>query len=152
MSDWRSEVEGAVRDFVTVATLAGVPLSQEDVEIEFKKAPHTPPKSLPAGKMAVYGFCYDGEWLKIGMAGPNSNARYASQHYNPGSAPSTLASSLIKDPDVSEKHGFSELAPGYWIKLKTHRVNILMSSTHDKALLALLEAFLHVRLSPRYEK
>jgi len=152
VTDWHTEVEKAIKDFVAVANLAHSPLRQNELVVEFLEAPHTPPKSLPKGKMAVYGFWYGGKWLKIGMAGLNSQARYTSQHYNPGSAPSTLASSLAQDPRMSRTQGFDRSVPGNWIKQQTNRVNILMSSRHGKVLLALLEAFLHVRLKPRYEK
>ena len=152
MTDWRADVERAVKAFVAVAALADVPIKREDLIVEFLEAPHKPPLSLPSGKMAIYGFWHEGKWLKIGMAGPKSEARYVSQHYNPRSARSTLAASLAKDPRMSETPGFDKVAPGAWIKLRTRRLNILVSDHHDKALLALFEAFMHVRLRPRYEK
>jgi len=124
----------------------------EDLAVEFLEAPHNPPSSLPDGKMAVYGFWYSGEWLKVGMAGSKSQARYTSQHYNPASAGSTLAASLAKDPRMSGAPGFSAAAPGEWIRSHTNRVNVLIPNEHGTLLLALLEAFMHVRLKPRYEK
>jgi len=102
--------------------------------------------------MAIYGFWYKGEWLKVGMAGPKSNARYTSQHYNPKSAPSTLAKSLLHDHDFSYSKSFNANTIGCWIRENCNRVNILMNSAHGLILLALLEAFLHVRLRPRYER
>jgi hypothetical protein len=39
-----------------------------------------------------------GKVLKVGRAGPNSVARFTSQHYSPGSARSTLAGSIIRYP------------------------------------------------------
>jgi hypothetical protein len=48
--------------------------------------------------MAVYCFFLDGRALKIGIAGPNSDARFRSQHYNLNSARSTLAGSIFKYP------------------------------------------------------
>lgn len=101
--------------------------------------------------MAVYGFWGDGRWLKIGKVGPNSNARYTSQHYIAGSALSTLAGSLAKDTAMNGVVGFDPRAPGVWIRASTHRVNILLPATRERALLSLLEAFLHLRLRPRYE-
>jgi len=100
--------------------------------------------------MAVYGFWHDGEWLKIGMAGPNWNARYTSQHYNPNSA--GLAASLVDDRRMSGWPDFNPNAPGDWIKSATNRVNILLDSRHGMLPPALLESYLHVRLRPRYEK
>jgi hypothetical protein len=152
MTDWGADIEEALNDFITVADLARASVSLRDIQVEYLEAPHTPPRRLPAGKMAVYGFCHEGNWLKIGMAGPNSNARYTSQHYNPNSAGSTLAKSLVDDPDAAALSNFNPDAPGDWIKSTTGRVNVLLDAKHGLLLPALLEAFLHVRLRPRYEK
>ena len=151
MTNWREEIEDAVNSFLRVAELACNPISRNEIEIEYLAAPHRPPTRLPANRMAVYGFWGDGAWLKIGKAGPKSNARYTSQHYNPGSAQSTLAGSLMNDPRMLTVDGFDPKAVGDWVKIATHRVNILLPSHRRKELMALLEAFLHLRLSPRYE-
>lgn len=148
--DWRDEIENAVTAFLTVAELAGEPIPRPEIEIEYCPAPHRPPKRIPIGKVAVYGFWGDGMWLKIGKAGPNSNPRYISQHYT-GSALSTLAGSLADDPHMLTVAGFDPKAIGDWIKASTYRVNILLPATRTPELLSLLEAFLHVRLRPRYE-
>ncbi len=134
-----------------MAELAGDPIARDEIEIIYLPAPHTRPSRLPVGKMAAYGFWGNGRWLKIGKAGPNSNARYTSQHYIAGSAMSTLAGSLASDPHMTTVPGFDPQAPGAWIKAATHRVNILLPSHREKALLSLLEAFLHLRLKPRFE-
>lgn len=150
MTEWRVEVTEALDAFVTVARLAGVPMQMTDLITEFNDAPHTAPKLLPSGYMAIYGFCHNGEWLKIGKAGAQSQARYTSQHYNAGSAPSTLAASLLRDvpPDPL---GLERTNPGGWIKMHCCRCNILMAADYGKPTLSLLESFLHVRLRPRYE-
>lgn len=152
MNDWKADLETALNMFVTVAGLARVLVRRQDIEVEHLEAPHKPPSSLPKGKMAAYGFWYSGEWLKIGIAGPKSNARYTSQHYNPNSAPSTLAASLLKSTGISEKALFNRDSVGDWIKSNCHRVNILVNSNHGTLLLKLFESFLHLYLSPRYEK
>ncbi len=152
MSDWKSMISDAVADFQTVTELARFPLGQNDFQVEYLESPHKPPSGLPFGKMAVYGFWHGGEWLKIGLAGPNSNARYTSQHYNPNSAQSTLSGSLCRDPRMTNCEGFEIAAPGNWIKLHCCRVNVLLDSKHGSLVLATLEAFLHLRLKPRYEK
>jgi hypothetical protein len=147
MIDWRSDIETAVSDFLTVAGLANEPIDAADIECEFLDMPHVPPKRLPRGKMAVYCFWGDGQWLKVGKVGPNSNARYTSQHYT-GSAQSTLAGSLAGDQRIT---GFSPAAPKAWITANTHRANLLLDANRSKTLLSLLEVFLHARLRPRYE-
>lgn len=152
MTDWKSTVSDAIKDFQMVTALARFPLSSDDFQIEFLEFPHKPPSCLPSGKMAVYGFWHDAEWLKVGLAGPNSNARYTSQHYNPNSAQSTLSGSLCRDPRMVNCAGFEIAAPGNWIKSQCCRANILLDCKHGPLVLAMLEAFLHLRLRPRYEK
>lgn len=152
MSDWKSMISEAVKDFQTVTDLARFPLRPDDFQIEYLESPHKAPSCLPLGKMAVYGFWHNGEWFKIGLAGPNSSARYTSQHYNQNSAQSTLAGSLCRDPRIANCTGFDISTPGNWSKSRCHRVNILLDSRHGPLVLAALEAFLHLRLRPRYEK
>ena len=151
-SQWRKDIEDALDAFSTIAELGGAPLAVGDVTVEFLTAPHKPPTKLPPGKVAVYGFWGDGCWLKIGVAGQNSNARYTSQHYNAGSSRSNLAQSLQRCPQMLSRPEFLHNAPGEWIKISTHRVNILVSAAMPKELPLLLEAFLHLRLRPRYER
>lgn len=150
MADWRSDIENAVTSFLAVAELASDSISSNEVVIEYMDAPHKP-KSLPAGKMAVYGFWGDGSWLKFGIAGPNSGPRYLSQHYNKDSSRSNLAKLLANDPRMLNVAGFDANDRGRWIRNVTHGVNILISAQREYKLLSLLEAFLHLLLNPRYE-
>jgi hypothetical protein len=151
MSTWRANITAALAAFRTVAEGAGSPVPEKDLMVDFCDAPHEAPKCLPAGKVAIYGFWGNGVWLKIGKAGPKSNARYTSQHYNTGSAQSTLARSLAECPTMRSVAGFDAARPGDWIKGSTYRVNILLPERYNGPVLALLEAYLHVRLKPRYE-
>lgn len=152
MDDWRSDMMSALAAFRMVAELGNSPLSDSDLEVEYLDAPHRPPTRLPLGKRAVYGFWGDGCWLKIGVAGPNSAARYTSQHYNAGSAPSTLAASLVASPAMVKLEEFDRTRPGDWIRASTHRINILLPAEKPRELVSLLEAFLHLRLRPRHER
>lgn len=95
--------------------------------------------------MAVYGFYNGGVWLKIGKAGPRSSARYTSQHYNAGSATSTLPASLLNDSRMLTIAGFDLDNPSDWIRSETNRVNMLLPTSRGNVLLLLLEAFLHLR-------
>jgi hypothetical protein len=151
MNNWRSEIEAALADFLTVTALAGHSLAAHDLEREYLPAPHRAPSRLPVGKMAVYCFWNSGLWLKVGKAGPNSQPRYTSQHYNPASASSTLAASLMRDTRMKSVDGFNNAVPGDWIKSSCCRVNVLVPACAGPGLLSLLEAFLHVRLKPLYE-
>ena len=149
---WRNDILQSLDAFVEVAALAGIPWSNSDTNMEFLDAPHRPPTRLPKGYMAVYGFWYAGTWLKIGKVGPKSNARYTSQHYIAGSAGSTLAGSLCKCSVMKSVPGFRPSDAGLWIKENTCRVNILLSESKPPEVLSLIEAFLHARLKPRYER
>ena len=146
-----AETTQLAHDFRNVATLAGLPLSEDDLTVETLSAPHSAPTRLPAGKMAVYVFRYQGRALKIGKAGPNSNARYTGQHYSPGAAQSTLASSLLKRGTEIDIHEITEPTVGHWIKVNTDRYNFLLDSRYPIRLLTLLESFLQCRLDPVFE-
>lgn len=133
-----------------LASLAGPPIVPTEIKIEPWKAPHSP-SPLPRGKMAVYIFFHKAQCLKIGKVGRNSNARYVSQHYSPGSSRSNLAKSILESP---EKIGISHLesaSVGEWIRANTDRINILFPAEWGVPLLTLAEAFLQFRLKPVYE-
>ena len=138
-------------DFLVVAKLGGIEIEPDDIGIETLMMPHKPPNNLPKGKMAVYVFSMGESVLKVGKAGRNSQARYTSQHYNPGSAPSTLAASILKDENAVQKYGLNEENISDWIKESTGRVNFLLDADMGKWVLNLLEAFVQCRLQPRYE-
>lgn len=143
--------EAVIEDFRPAAKLAGIDLGPDDIVIEILPAPHRPPTRLPPGQMAVYVFCKGDSVLKVGKAGPRSEARYTSQHYNPGSAGSTLARSLLTDREAPGSGAFDESNVKQWIKAHTDRVNFLLDAECGIAVLTLLEAFLQCRLKPRYE-
>lgn len=110
-----------------------------------------PPTRLPADYIAVYVFAHDCDVLKVGKVGPKSQVRYISQHYNPGSAPSTLAASVIADA-VRLGLGETDRAEiGNWIRATVDRVNFLLRAEFGVPVLTLLESFLPCRLHPRYE-
>jgi len=140
-----------LNDFVTVARLAGVMLESGDVRVEAMPAPHVPPTRLPPGTMAVYVFALGEDVLKVGKVGPKSQARYTSQHYNPGSANSTLAGSVIGDADRLGLGEGDRAEIGNWIKANVDRVNFLLQAGLGVPVLTLLESFLQCRLRPRYE-
>lgn len=100
--------------------------------------------------MGVYTFWFEGDFLKIGKAGPSSNARFLSQHYNPRSARSTLAASILLDRRMQEK-GITENNVGDWIKNNCRRVDILLDSDLGIFTLELIEAALHYKYEPIYE-
>ena len=151
LSDWQDEIREAVDALIGVAKLAGVSLESSQIQVLPMKFPHKPPSSLPPGKMAIYAFHDQKEWLKIGIAGPESGPRYVSHHYNL-SANSSLSKSLVNDTRMQLVETFDAMAPGKWVKATCNRVNILIPTEVGRDVLALFEAFLHVRLKPRYEQ
>lgn len=60
MNEWRTTVEKALKDFVTVAALSQSPILLEDLVVEFLEAPHKPPTSLPEGKIVHLRFLVRG--------------------------------------------------------------------------------------------
>lgn len=138
-----------LNDFVTVCDLAGSEIKSDEFEVLFSKAPHAP-TSLPKGRMAAYIFALDENILKIGIVGSKSNARFLSQHYNHNSSKSNLAKSLLNDANFANK--IDENTVKDWIKKNCCRVNILIAESKGMPLLRLLEAFLHMKFMPRYER
>ena len=138
-------------DFLKVAELAGMKRDEIQVSVEKLPAPHSPPRKLPKGKMAVYVFSFHGKALKFGKVGPKSQARYTSQHYNPGSAQSTLAASLLKSGSEIGVMNVSEENVSEWIKKNTDRLNFVLNASCGKHVLTLLESFLQCRLQPVFE-
>ncbi len=73
----------------------------------------------------------------MGKAGPKSNARFQSQHYNPRSAQSTLAGALMKSRILWSYLGSAELTAaevGNWIRRNTDRDNFYLTSADEPAL------------------
>jgi hypothetical protein len=139
-----------IQDFLKVASLAGINLDESVFAVQHLPAPHRP-LGLPLGKMGVYVFTLGETTLKVGKAGPNSDARYRSQHYNPASAASTLAASLLKGGENIGVSGLSQDNVGAWIKANTSRTNFLLSAEVGVPVLSLLESFLQCRLKPVFE-
>jgi hypothetical protein len=142
--------KSALADFAEYARGAAIECDVAKIAIDMLLRPHRP-SGLPSGRMAVYCFFLNGQALKIGIAGPNSDARYRSQHYNPNSAQSTLARSLLNNPAKAAISPLRSNFVGDWIKSNTDRVNFLVPASFEKRVLSQLEAFLHARWRPIYE-
>lgn len=140
----------ALYDFAAANTVLRNNNFLESVIVEVLSSPHEP-TNMPNGKMAVYCFFLGSRSLKVGIAGPNSNARYRYQHYNPNGANSTLARSILIH---SEKIGRAippNCVVGRWIKTWTDRVNFLLPATMGRDVLQQLELFMHARWQPVFE-
>jgi hypothetical protein len=125
-------------------------MRREHIFIEVLEMPHEP-TPLPPGKVAVFVFSDTYRVLKVSMAGPNSNARYQSQHYGVNRAPSTLARSLLNDRDAVQRHRLNEDNVGDWIKRHTDRVNLILGEDSYRPTLIELKDFVLRRLNPVYE-
>ncbi len=145
------KVDQLVSDFLKVAQISGIDVGQDDLQVEFLQAPHTPPKRLPKGHMAVYVFAQDNLCLKVGKVNIKSQARYTYHHYGTKRARSSLALSILR-----HSNEFGILTPSdenirNWILTNTSRLNFLLHENKGPLALNLLEAFLQCRLTPRFE-
>jgi hypothetical protein len=140
-----------ISDFIKVAELVNINISQSDIALECLQKPHTKPKFLPKGKMAVYVFMWNDFCLKVGKVGPNSQPRYTSHHYNSKSSNSNLAQSIIRD---GVRFALPLLKPnnvGVWIEQETDRFNFLIDKSFGIHLLSLMEIFIQCKLRPKFE-
>ncbi|MGH7989003.1 MAG: hypothetical protein ACREDS_02245 [Limisphaerales bacterium] len=142
-------IENAISRFVKAIALTGVAISPNSIEVRDWGCPHEPTK-LPDGKMAVYIFRLGDDVLKIGKVGPNSNARFYTQHYFPKSSQSNLAKSLLADK-AGPCFEISEGEIGKWMKQRLHRTDLLIDKNLPIGILNFLESFLQCLYQPKYE-
>jgi hypothetical protein len=142
------------------AEIAGWPCA---VRVERLPAPHRPPP-LPTGFGAVYAFSLSeaaaprapagaGAVLKVGRVGPNSAARFTWQHYQPGSARSSLARSLLRYkimwPWLGIDH-LDEAGVRAWMLQNLDRTHFYVPG--DRAeVLAELEVYVRARVGSVFE-
>ena len=144
-----------LNDFIKIIEICKLPSERSDYQLEILQCPHTP-HNLPNGKMAIYIFIdsESEEVLKVGRAGPKSNARFLSQPYHPSSSASNLSNSLLNDEGYWKNKNYSKPSEdniGEWIKANPNRVNIMVSEILGKNILSLLEIYFQCRLNTRYE-
>jgi hypothetical protein len=140
-----------INDFIQVAKIAGIILTNNDIVLEHLPAPHSPPKKLPNGKIAVYVFLWKKQCLKVGKVGPRSQARYTGQHYSVNSSESNLAKSIISHRDELGLSELTDKTVSSWIKENMERFNFLIDREKGMLTLKLLETFLQCRLKPKFE-
>ena len=131
-----------------ISEVLGKEILSTGYRFEFLGVPHSAPKSLDNGKMAIYIFKYKDTYLKIGKVGAKSKARYTSQHYSPKSSISNLAKSILKDEVFSISHSITKENVGQWIKDNCQRINILIDEELGRLALSLIEAALHYKYNP----
>ena len=155
------ETQSLTSDFLEVARIATISISPDDINVELLPTPHRRPKKLPNGVQAVYWFSVANICLKVGKAGVLSNARFASQHYNPNSSNSNLAKSILNSKErlktvfpeeiFSSIDSITDLSVGNWIEENTTRCNIYLDAKFDDFVMSFLEIFLQCRLKPIFE-
>jgi hypothetical protein len=136
------------KKLVEVIRLTGTEILEDQIEILDRGIPHIP-SGLPKGKMGIYSFIYQDQFLKIGKAGPNSNGRFRSQHYIPNSSQSNLSKSIMLDIDLKKE--LTKETVGEWIKNNTRRIDFLLDASLGVFVLSLVESFLQLHFKPKYE-
>lgn len=155
-----AEQDQIIEDFIQVAQLAHVQVALAEVWYESVPAPHQRPRKLPLGSQAVYAFLLGDRCLKVGKAGPKTQARFTSQHYGMH-APSTLAKSILTNRQwlaemlpaerCNEVEDIDEATVGAWIQRNTSRLHVFLPTATGALALSLLEAFVQCRLKPMFE-
>ncbi|ARN57259.1 hypothetical protein [Sedimentisphaera salicampi] len=150
MCSLEKKIKSLLSDFIEVAKLAETKIPEKSINYEILKKQCHPPNKLPKNEMAVYIFFWGDSCLKVGKAGPNSQARYTSQHYNPGRANSNLARSILKNKSDLNLAHLNRENVGDWIKNETVRVNFRLNAELGNRTLSLMETFIQCRLKPRF--
>lgn len=153
-----------LRDFVQVAALASISISEKEITLEVLSAPHQRPKHLPPCVPVVCIFCTRWQCLKVFRAGSDSAARFTRYPYVPRSSCDSLAKSLLGLRSKLEVKGefaaaaeltdgaqWDEATIGEWLERNTTRIHFFFEAKQSKAVLSLFEAFLQCRLNPMFE-
>ena len=148
-----------IDDFLAdLKTYTGMALEKTEISHDTWKAPHMA-RDLPAGLGAVYVFSLSprstapagaGRVVKVGKAGPNSNARFRYQHYAAGSAMSTLAGAIENNPLLWGYIAYPGKATdiGTWIRENTDRDNFYFK---NEGLIGKFEVYVKANLGPAFE-
>lgn len=149
------QIEHSIKTFKDITNI--------DVTLKTMKSGVTHvPSILNKNKQGVYVFCFDDTCLKVGKAGPRSQARWNSHHYN---LDETTKSALTK---TIKKHtkSFASLFPKErrseiealnksnfpnWIKNNLDRFELIIDSHYGKYALNLLESMVQFHCSPFFE-
>lgn len=150
------QLDGILSDFAIVAEGLRLPGWPTTLDSEYLPAPHIP-KALRPGHGAVYIFALSdasaseagpGRVLKVGRVGPNSNARFQSQHYSPTSSRSNLANSILGYPALWSWLGIDHIDQSMirkWLLTHLDRANIYVPASSAE-LIPQLEMYVRARL------
>ncbi|WP_457630930.1 hypothetical protein [Oceanithermus sp.] len=125
------------------------PVSRETFDVEVLTPPHFP-RALPGGKQAVFAFYWPERerFITVAIAGPNSNARFQSQHYLPASSGSNLARKLLQHREDLGLEDIDEHTVGLWMKGNLARVNIYLPAAVGREVLKYLKDYLKLVWEP----
>lgn len=157
-------VADLIKGFKSAGQRVGLFGPNFEVKHEVLTAPHKPPSALPVGYAATYVFsmsdvaganCHAGAHrvLKVGMVGPNSSARFTSQHYLPGSSSSNLAKSLVSEAILWDYLGVGHLDTTNvkpWMISNLERDHFFVPSAETR-IERQLERYLRGHLGPVFE-
>lgn len=157
-----ADLQHLSKGFNSASTAAGLLAEPVDIRHETLRAPHRP-GGLPSGFGAVYVFSLteryvqdvpgQGRVLKVGRVGPQSDARFRSQHYNPKSTGSNLAKTLLSAQVLWPYLGIEELTGADvkdWILSNTDRDHLFVSEAQAQVL-PILETYVRGVLGPVFE-
>ena len=155
-----AEPDVLIADFSAAADQLGIDGWPCRLRGELLPVPHRQ-AGLPPGFGAVYAFALStratsapgaGMVLKVGKAGPNSDARFRSQHYTT-SGRSTLARSLLTHQILWPWLGISQLdgtTVKTWMLSNLDRMHIYVPGT-SPLVLAALEMYVRARIGSVFE-
>jgi len=150
------DLDPVLDDFAAAAERLALPGWPAHLEAEYLPAPHSP-RALRPNHGAVYVFALAdhhtsragaGRILKVRRVGPNSNARFQSQHYWATSARSSLAKSLLGYPARWPWLGIDHVDASTvraWMPGNLDRANIYVPAA-STALMPHLEMYIRARL------
>jgi hypothetical protein len=143
-------IQTDLNDLCQAASIAGFDVEASALSVEaWEAGDRHSPTELPDGKAAVYVFVANGECLKVGKVNSKSRSRFRYQHYSAESSRSNLARSLMGDEVFQSMIGNSDC--GEWIRKNTTRYNILIPVELGEAFVHFAEAFMILKLNPRFE-
>ena len=157
-------VNRLLEGFAIAGSKAGLFVGSPHIVHEHLPAPHRQPGSLLAGYAAVYVFSLSPSYgsdcaadanrvLKVGKVGPNSSPRFSSQHYQPNSARSNLAKSLITETVLWPYLGIDNLGEEdvkQWMLRNLERDHFFVPAA-EGGLERQLERYLRGHLGPVFE-
>ena len=148
--------------FNNAAVATGLLAEPLTIRHEILRASHRQ-VGLPPGFGAVYVFSLTepyvedapgrGRVLKVGRVGPQSDARFRSQHYSPKSSGSNLAKTLLSAQVLWPYLGIDELTVADvkdWIPSNTDRDHLYLPEAQADAL-PMLESYVRGVLGPVFE-